>query len=47
VARLRRELITTPARLTRRGGAIVLRLPFGDHLLTTILPRLQKLPRAG
>lgn len=47
VARLRRELITTPARLTRRGGAIVLRLPFGDQLLTTVLARLQQLPRAG
>lgn len=47
IARLRRELITTPARLTRRGGAIVLRLPPGEHLLATVLARLQLLPNPG
>ncbi|MHB1289202.1 IS1380 family transposase [Georgenia sp.] len=47
VATLRRELINVPARLTRRGGATLLRLPFGPQLLATVLPRLQQLPRPG
>lgn len=47
VARLRRELIGIPARITRRGGAILLRLPPGQNLLATILPTLQQLPRPG
>ncbi len=47
VARLRRELITVPARLTHRGGTTWLRLPPGSQLLTTVLPRLQRLPRPG
>lgn len=47
VARLRRELINTPARLTRRAGTIVLRLPPGEQLLATVLPRLQQLPNPG
>ncbi|MGV1006935.1 MAG: transposase, partial [Candidatus Nanopelagicales bacterium] len=47
LARFRRELINTPARITRRGGAIVLRLPPGDQLLAAVLPRLQELPNPG
>jgi hypothetical protein len=47
IARLRRELINTPARITRRGGAIVLRPPPGEQLLATVLPRLQQLPNPG
>lgn len=47
VARLRRELIRIPARLTRRAGVIVLRLPPGPNLLATVLPTLQKLPAPG
>ncbi len=47
VARLRRELISVPARLTRRAGTTVLRLPPGTWLLGTVLPRLQLLPRPG
>lgn len=44
VTRLRRELINVPARVTRRAGAIVLRLPPGPQMLATVLPRLQQLP---
>ena len=44
VTRFRREVIRTPARLTRRGGTILLRLPPGGHLLDLVLPRLQALP---
>lgn len=44
VARFRRDLIRTPARLTRQGGTILLRLPPGTHLLDLVLPRLQALP---
>lgn len=44
VARFARELIRTPARLTRRAGALLLRLPPGDPLLASVLPRLQALP---
>lgn len=47
VARFRRELINTPARLTRRAGTIVLRPPPGEQLLATVLPRLQQLPNPG
>lgn len=47
LARFRRELINTPARLTRRGGATWLRLPPGDQLLATVLPRLQELANPG
>lgn len=47
VARLRRELIRVPARITRRAGDIVLRLPLGPQLLATVLPALQKLPAPG
>jgi hypothetical protein len=47
VARLRRELICVPARVIRRGGVIWLRLPPGEQLLATVLPELQRLPRAG
>ncbi len=47
LARLRRELITVPARLTHRGGTTWLRLPPGPHILSTVLPRLQQLPRSG
>jgi hypothetical protein len=47
VGRLRRELICVPARVVRRGGVIWLRLPPGDQLLATVLPELQRLPRAG
>lgn len=47
VARLRRELVCVPARLAHRGGVIWLHLPPGEQLLTTVLPALQRLPRAG
>lgn len=47
LARLRRELINVPARLSRRGGTTWLRLPPGPQLLATVLPRLQQLPRPG
>jgi DDE family transposase len=47
ITRLRRELIGVPARLARRGGVIWLYLPPGEQLLTTVLPALQRLPRAG
>lgn len=47
VARFRRELINTPARITRRAGAIVLRLPPGAQLLATVLPRLEQLSNPG
>ncbi len=44
VARFRREVIRTPARLVRQAGTIWLRLPPGGHLLGLVLPRLQALP---
>lgn len=47
ITRLRRELINIPARLTRSAGTTWLRLPPGDHLLETVLPTLQRLPRPG
>jgi len=47
VTRLRRELICVPARVVRRAGAIVLRLPPGEQLLAAVLPRLQALPAPG
>lgn len=47
VARLRRELICVPARVIRRAGITWLRLPPGEQLLATVLPELQRLPRAG
>lgn len=47
LTRFRRELIHTPARITRRGGTTWLRLPPGAHLLGVVLPRLQELPNPG
>ena len=47
VPRLRRELINIPARLTRRAGTNVLRLPPGPQLLAPVLARLQQLPNPG
>lgn len=47
IARLRRELICVPARLTRSAGTTYLRLPPGEQLLEAVLPRLQQLPRPG
>ena len=47
VARLRRELIRVPARLTHRAGEILLRLPPGPQQLATVLPQLQQLPAPG
>lgn len=47
LVRLRRELIRVPARISRRGGTIFLRLPPGPNLLATVLPALQQLPRPG
>jgi len=44
VARFRREVICTPARLVRQAGTILLRLPPGKQLLALVLPRLQTLP---
>ena len=47
VNRVRRELVNVPARLTRRAGTTVLRLPPGQQLLAAVLPRLQQLPNPG
>lgn len=47
LTRFRREVINVPARLTRRGGITYLRLPPGDQLLATVLPRLQELSNPG
>lgn len=47
LVRFRRELITVPARLTRRSRTTYLRLPPGEQLLATVLPRLQELPNPG
>jgi hypothetical protein len=47
IARLRRELINVPARIIRSAGTTWLRLPPGEQLLATVLPRLQQLPRPG
>ena len=47
LARFRRELINTPARITRQGGTTWLRLPPGEQLLATVLPRLQEMPNPG
>jgi hypothetical protein len=47
VARFRRELINTPARLTRGAGTTWLRLPPGEQLLAVVLPRLQELANPG
>lgn len=44
VARFRREVICTPARLVRQAGTTLLRLPPGDQLLAFVLPQLQSLP---
>jgi len=44
VARFRREVICTPARLVRQAGIILLRLPPGGQLLAFVLPRLQSQP---
>lgn len=47
LARFRRELINTPARIIRRGGTTWLRLPPGEQPLATVLDRLQELPNPG
>lgn len=47
VARLRRELINVPGRLSRRAGTTWLHLPPGEQLLATVPPRLQQLPHPG
>lgn len=47
VARLRREVIRIPARITRRAGEIQLGLPPAPQLLATVLPALQRLPAPG
>lgn len=47
LTRLRRELVNIPARITHRAGTTWLRLPPGEQLLATVLPELQRLPRAG
>ena len=47
IARLRRDLINVPARIIRSAGTTWLRLPPGEQLLATVLPRLQELPRPG
>lgn len=44
LTRFRRQIIHTPARLTRRAGTIQLRLPPGGHLLNLVLPHLQTMP---
>jgi hypothetical protein len=45
IARLRRELFCVPARVVHHARRIELRLPPGPQLLTTVLTRLQALPR--
>jgi len=47
VARLRRELINVPARVIRSAGTTHLRLPPGEQLLATVLPKLQEIPSPG
>ena len=49
VARLRRELINIPARITRTNRALTLRPPSEPGLLVRVLTALQALPttRAG
>jgi len=44
IARLRRELINIPARITHPARTTVLRPPPGPNLLRTVLTRLQALP---
>lgn len=44
IATLRHRLIRVPARLVRHAGALVLRLPPGDHLLAEVLARIRALP---
>ena len=45
IGRLRRELFCVPARVVHHARRIQLRLPPGPQLLTTVLTRLQALPR--
>lgn len=47
VTRFRREIIQIPARLTRRAGNVLLRLPPGTHLLEYVLARLQGYPASS
>jgi hypothetical protein len=47
ITRLRHELIAIPARVTRHGRQITLRLPPGQDLLPAVLNRLQALPSPG
>jgi len=44
IATLRHRLIRVPARLVRHAGALILRLPPGDHLLAEVLARIRALP---
>jgi hypothetical protein len=46
LARLARELIRIPVKITRGAGLITLRPPPGAPLLGLVLPRLQRLPTA-
>jgi hypothetical protein len=45
IPRLRRELISVPARLVHHARGIELRLPPGPYLLPRVLHRLRQLPR--
>jgi hypothetical protein len=47
IARLRRELICVPARITGHARRLELHLPPGTRLLPDVLNRLRALPRAG
>ena len=46
-ARLRHELLCVPARLVRHGRRLTLRLPPGEHLLSTVLTRIRELDAAA
>jgi hypothetical protein len=44
IATLRHRLLCIPGRLIHHAGQLILRLPPGHHLLTTVLTRLRALP---
>jgi hypothetical protein len=44
IATLRHRLIRVPARLVTHAGALSLRLPPGNHLLSEVLARIRALP---
>ncbi|MGV1030565.1 MAG: IS1380 family transposase [Dermatophilaceae bacterium] len=46
-ARLRHELLCVPARLVRHGRRLTLRLPPGQHLLSSVLAKIRQLDSAA